>query len=82
VLCADWATMDLCATALAQRKLPHRVRKRSGDYQPGADAWTPRGGATRRGAHACAGRGREGSGAGVLCGGYAGYAEVGDGGGW
>jgi superfamily I DNA/RNA helicase len=38
VLCADWKTMDLCASALAQRKLPHRVRKRSGDYQPGADA--------------------------------------------
>ena len=38
VLCADWATMDLCASALAQRKLPHRVRKRSGDYNPGADA--------------------------------------------
>ena len=38
VLCADWATMDLCASALAQRKLPHRVRKRSGDYHPGADA--------------------------------------------
>lgn len=38
VLCADWATMELCASALAQRKLPHRVRKRSGDYNPGADA--------------------------------------------
>jgi hypothetical protein len=38
VLCADWATMDLCASALAQRKLPHRVRKRSGDYQPNANA--------------------------------------------
>ena len=38
ILCADWATMDLCASTLAQRKLPHRVRKRSGDYQPGADA--------------------------------------------
>ena len=38
VLCADWATMDLCASALAQRKLPHRVRKRSGDYKPNADA--------------------------------------------
>ena len=38
VLCADWKTMDLCADALAQRKLPHRVRKRSGDYQPGAEA--------------------------------------------
>jgi hypothetical protein len=38
VLCADWKTMDLCASALAQRKLPHRVRKKSGEYQPGADA--------------------------------------------
>jgi hypothetical protein len=38
VLCADWKTMDLCASALAQRKLPHRVRKRSGDYHPDADA--------------------------------------------
>ncbi|MDI1271954.1 3'-5' exonuclease [Polaromonas sp.] len=38
VLCADWATMDQCASALAQRKLPHRVRRRSGDYHPGADA--------------------------------------------
>ena len=38
VLCADWATMDLCAGALAQHKLPHRVRKRSGDNNPGADA--------------------------------------------
>jgi len=34
VLCADWATMDLCASALAQRKLTHRVRKRSDDYHP------------------------------------------------
>jgi len=38
VLCADWKTMDLCASALAQRKLPHRVRKKSGEYQPAADA--------------------------------------------
>jgi superfamily I DNA/RNA helicase len=38
VLCADWKTMDLCASALAQRNLPHRVHKKSGDYQPGADA--------------------------------------------
>ena len=28
----------LGTSALAQSKLPHRVRKRSGDYQPGADA--------------------------------------------
>ena len=34
VLCADWKTMDLCASALAQRKLPHRVRKKSGETGP------------------------------------------------
>lgn len=28
----------LGTSALAQRKLPHRVRQRGGDYQPGADA--------------------------------------------
>ena len=38
VLCTDWKTMDLCANPLARRKLPHRVRKKSGDYQPSADA--------------------------------------------
>ncbi len=30
--------MDLCPSALAQRNLPYCVRKKSGDYQPGADA--------------------------------------------
>ena len=38
VLCADWDTMNLCAHALYQRKLPFNVRKRSGDYNPVADA--------------------------------------------
>ena len=38
ILCADWKTMDLCADALAQRKLPFNVRKRSGDFNPGANA--------------------------------------------
>lgn len=38
ILCADWKTMDLCADALHQRKLPFNVRKRSGDYNPGANA--------------------------------------------
>jgi Nuclease-related domain/AAA domain/UvrD-like helicase C-terminal domain len=38
ILCADWKTMDLCADALHQRKLPFNLRKRSGDYNPGADA--------------------------------------------
>ena len=37
ILCADWKTMDLCADALRQRKLHFNVRKRSGDYNPGAD---------------------------------------------
>ena len=30
--------MDLCADALAQRKLPFKVRERSGDFTPGANA--------------------------------------------
>ena len=38
ILCADWNTMELCADALHQRKLPFNVRKRSGDYNPAADA--------------------------------------------
>jgi hypothetical protein len=38
ILCADWKTMDLCADALHQRKLPFNLRKRSGDYNPGANA--------------------------------------------
>ena len=38
ILCADWKTMDLCADALAQRKLPFNVRKRAGDFNPGANA--------------------------------------------
>ena len=38
ILCADWKTMDLCADALYQRKLPFNVRKYSGDYNPAADA--------------------------------------------
>ena len=38
VLCHDYASMDLCATALHQRNLPFNVRRRSGDFNPGADA--------------------------------------------
>ncbi|WP_296916919.1 3'-5' exonuclease [Polaromonas sp.] len=37
ILCADWKTMDLCADALHQRKLPFNARKRTGDFNPGAD---------------------------------------------
>ncbi len=38
ILCADWKTMDLCADALAQRKLPFNMRKRAGDFNPSANA--------------------------------------------
>lgn len=38
ILCADWKTMDLCADALHQRKLPFNVRKRTGEYNPAANA--------------------------------------------
>ena len=38
ILCTDWKTMELCADALHQRKLPFNLRKRSGDYNPAADA--------------------------------------------
>lgn len=37
ILCRDWNTMDVCAAALRQRKLPHHVRKKSGDFTPGKD---------------------------------------------
>ena len=40
VICRDWATMDECANALRHRKLPHQVRKRSGDFNPGSDTIT------------------------------------------
>ena len=38
ILCADWQTMDTCADALHQRRLPFSVRKRAGDYNPSANA--------------------------------------------
>lgn len=38
VLCADAATLNLCAHTLATLKLPYRVRRKPGDYQPGADS--------------------------------------------
>lgn len=37
ILCHDWQTMDICAAALHQRRLPFNLRKRSGEYNPGAD---------------------------------------------
>ena len=35
ILCHDYFTMDLCAKALEQRRLPFNVRKRAGDFNPG-----------------------------------------------
>lgn len=38
VLCRHYKEMEECAAALARKKLPHRMRKRSGDYRPEEDA--------------------------------------------
>jgi hypothetical protein len=38
ILCHDYTVMNACASALIRRRLPHQVRKRSGDYQPAQDA--------------------------------------------
>jgi len=38
VLCADYDTMYLIGRTLTQRKLPHRLRERPGDYNPAANA--------------------------------------------
>lgn len=37
ILCKDYKVMDACALVLAQKRLPHQVRKRSGDFQPDKD---------------------------------------------
>ena len=34
ILCADRNTMDRCSNALHQRKLPFKLRKRTGKYNP------------------------------------------------
>jgi hypothetical protein len=38
ILCHDYTVMNACARALTRRRLPHQVRKRSGDYRPAQDA--------------------------------------------
>jgi len=38
ILCHDYPTMDLCARALEQRRLTFNLRKRAGDFKPGANA--------------------------------------------
>ncbi|WP_294636368.1 NERD domain-containing protein/DEAD/DEAH box helicase [uncultured Aquabacterium sp.] len=37
ILCRDHAAMNVCAQALSRMKLPHQVRKNTGDYQPVRD---------------------------------------------
>ena len=37
ILCRDYAVMEACSRALSHRRLPHQVRKRSGDYKPAQD---------------------------------------------
>ena len=37
VICRHYAVMEQCAQVLAQRKLPHQMRKGSGTFKPGAD---------------------------------------------
>jgi hypothetical protein len=38
VLCRHWSEMDLCADVLARRGLPHQVRKKAGQFDPGQDS--------------------------------------------
>jgi len=38
ILCHDHTVMNACADALHRRRLPHQVRRRSGDYRPAQDA--------------------------------------------
>ena len=38
ILCRHHSDMDLCAECLRKRKLPHQVRKRSGEFDPAHDS--------------------------------------------
>jgi ATP-dependent exoDNAse (exonuclease V) beta subunit len=38
ILCRHWSEMDLCASILAQRGLPHQVRKKAGQFDPAHDS--------------------------------------------
>ena len=88
VLCADSATMNLlrqrpdptqavAPRAQMQWRLQPRRRRHSGDnHEDQQRPGVPRSGATRRGAYACTRRGREGSGACVLCGGDKGNSKT------
>lgn len=38
IICRHWSEMDICAAALRQRRLPHQVRKGTGQFDPAADS--------------------------------------------
>ena len=38
ILCRHWSEMDLCSEALKRRRLPHQVRKKTGQFDPGHDS--------------------------------------------
>lgn len=38
ILCRRWSDWDMCADALARRGLPHQVRKKTGQFDPGHDS--------------------------------------------
>ena len=92
-LCPDHSTRDLCAQVLHQRQMPVEMRRSPGDFDPTSDTVKvmtmkvsnglefpvvalPGVGLARQGRRRTRGR------AGVLCGGDAGNAAVGDWGGW
>ncbi|MFC7408867.1 DEAD/DEAH box helicase [Hydrogenophaga atypica] len=38
ILCRRWSDLDMCADVLARRGLPHQVRKKTGQFDPGHDS--------------------------------------------
>jgi hypothetical protein len=38
ILCRHWSEMDLCADVLTRRGLPHQMRKKIGQFNPGHDS--------------------------------------------
>jgi hypothetical protein len=38
ILCRHWSEMDLCADVLTRRGMPHQVRKKAGQFDPGHDS--------------------------------------------
>ncbi len=38
IICRNYTVMDICAHALERKRLPHQVRRKSGTFNPNADA--------------------------------------------